>query len=101
MSEIKAVIFDAGGVLHESNSAVADDLIKELDLERDTLRKIWKEQMQLLGSGTIDEAEFWRQAQAKHAIRQVDVAENLLGRAFIKNLTPQIEVIALVKELGK
>jgi len=100
MSEIKAVIFDAGGVLHESNSAVSDDLVNELSLEQKTLDDIWHNQIPLLGSGKIDEAEFWRQVHAEHGVRQVEVAENLLGRAFTEALLPHAEVIALIAELG-
>jgi epoxide hydrolase-like predicted phosphatase len=101
MSNIKAVIFDAGGVLHESNSAVTDDLVKELQLEQETLRQIWRKQIPLLGSGKIDEAEFWQQVKAEQGIRQVEVGENLLGRAFSEAFKPQIEVLELVRELGK
>lgn len=100
MSEIKAVIFDAGGVLHESNSAVTDDLVSELSLEQTTLEDIWRNQIPPLGSGKIDETEFWRQVHAEHGVRQVEVAENLLGRAFTEALIPHIEVIALIAELG-
>ena len=100
MSKIEAVIFDAGGVLHESNSAVTDDLVKELGLEQETLEKIWANQIPLLGSGKIDEAEFWEQVSSEHGIRQVEVAENLLGRAFTEALKSHVPVIELIKELG-
>lgn len=101
MSEIKAVIFDAGGVLHESNSAVTDDLAEELNLERDALRKIWANQIPLLGSGKINETELWRQIQTEYGIRHVEVSENLLGRAFTESLTPHIKVIALIRQLSR
>ncbi len=100
MSKIEAVIFDAGGVLHESNSVVTDDLVKELGLEQATLLKIWANQIPLLGSGKIDEAEFWRQVSNEHGIRQVEVAENLLGRAFTEALKSHAPVIEIIKELG-
>jgi epoxide hydrolase-like predicted phosphatase len=100
MSKIEAVIFDAGGVLHESNSVVTDDLVQELGLEQETLQKIWANQIPLLGSGKIDEAEFWKQVSSEHGIRQVEVAENLLGRAFTEALKSHVPVIELIKELG-
>lgn len=100
MSKIEAVIFDAGGVLHESNSVVTDDLVQELGLEQETLKKIWANQIPLLGSGKIDEAEFWKQVSSEHGIRQVEVAENLLGRAFTEALRAHVPVIELIKELG-
>lgn len=100
MSKIEAVIFDAGGVLHESNSVVTADLVQELGLEQETLSKIWANQIPLLGSGTIDETEFWRQVSSEHGLRKVGVAENLLGRAFTEALKPHAPVIELIKELG-
>lgn len=100
MSKIEAVIFDAGGVLHESNSAVTDDLVSELGLEQEALSKIWAKQIPLLGSGKIDEAEFWQQVSSEHGIRKVEVAENLLGRAFTEAIKPHAPVIELISELG-
>lgn len=100
MSKFEAVIFDAGGVLHESNSVVTDDLVQELGLEQETLKSIWAKQIPLLGSGKIDETEFWRQVSNEHGIRQVGVAENLLGRAFTEALKSHAPVLELIKELG-
>jgi putative hydrolase of the HAD superfamily len=100
MSKIEAVIFDAGGVLHESNSVVTDDLVRELGLEQQALKSIWAKQIPLLGSGNIDEAEFWRQVSHEHGIRQVEVSENLLGRAFTEALKSHAPVLELIKELG-
>lgn len=101
MANVKAAIFDAGGVLHQSNSALEDDLAKELGLGQEDLRRIWEKQIPLLVSGRIDETEFWRQIEAEYGIRRVDVAENLLGRAFEKALAPHTEVLALVKDLRR
>ncbi|QQS22100.1 HAD family phosphatase [Candidatus Saccharibacteria bacterium] len=101
MSKIETVIFDAGGVLHESNSAVTEDLANELGLSKETLAQIWAEQIPLLGSGKIDETEFWQQVSEKHGLRQVGVDENLLGRAFIEQLVPFAEVRTIVKDLGE
>jgi epoxide hydrolase-like predicted phosphatase len=97
---IKAVIFDAGGVLHESNSAVQGDLLNTLNLNEDTLRSIWENQIPLLGSGQIDEANFWQQLSKEYGIRPVSSEENLLGRSFKDTLKPHIEVTGLVRELG-
>lgn len=100
MSKIEAVIFDAGGVLHESNSAVTNDLARELGLDQEALKNIWANQIPLLGLGKIDEAEFWKRVSSEHRIRQVEVAENLLGRAFTEALKSHAPVIELIKELG-
>lgn len=99
MKKIKAVIFDAGGVIHESNSVVTDDLVKELALEETVLKQIWKTQIPLLGAGEVDEVEFWKQLRENYDVRQVELAENLLGRAFTKALKPHTEVLDLVEQL--
>lgn len=101
MSKIEAVIFDAGGVLHENNYAVTEDLASELGLSKEVLAQIWKEKIPLLGSGKIDEAEFWQQVSEKYGLRQVRVDENLLGRAFAKQLIPFAEVRAIIQGLGR
>ena len=101
MSKIETVIFDAGGVLHESNSAVTEDLTNELGISKEVLSQIWVEEIPLLGSGKIDESEFWQLVSKKHGLRNVGLDENLLGRAFIERLVPFAEVSDLVKDLGK
>lgn len=101
MSRIEAVIFDAGGVLHEKNSAVTEDLISELGISKEILTQIWEEEIPLLGSGEIDENQFWQIVSKKHGLRSVALDENLLGRAFIENLVPFSEVSGLVKDLGE
>lgn len=101
MSKIETVIFDAGGVLHESNSAVMKDLTHELGFSKEILSQIWAEEIPLLGSGKIDEREFWQLVSKKHGLRSVGLDENLLGRAFIKQLVPFTEVIKLAKDLSR
>ncbi len=101
MTNIEAVIFDAGGVLHESNTAVTADLVKELGVSKETLAQIWAEQIPLLGSGKIDEAEFWNQVSKAHGLRNVEVSEDLLGRAFTKELKPFPEVQKIAHYLGE
>jgi epoxide hydrolase-like predicted phosphatase len=101
MTKITTVIFDVGGVLHASNNATVKDLAQELQLEESAVQQIWKDQIPLLGSGQIDETAFWQQVKAAHGIRQVEVAENLLGRAFAQTLVPHAKVLALVTELRR
>lgn len=96
---IKGVIFDAGGVLHESNTAVTDDLKQELGISDETLRQIWKEYIPDLGSGKDNEKQFWQKVSQKYAIREVHESENLLGRAFEQQLKPFPEVQDLIKQL--
>ncbi len=101
MSKIETVIFDAGGVLHENNSAVTKDLTDELGIDKEVLSQIWAEEIPLLGSGKVDESEFWQLVSKKHGLRNIDLSENLLGRAFIEQLVPFVEVSKLVHDLGK
>lgn len=101
MSKIETVIFDAGGVLHENNSAVTEDLTNEFGISKEVLSQIWAEEIPLLGSGKIDESEFWQLVSIKYGLRNVGLDENLLGRAFIEQLVPFTEVSELVKGLGK
>lgn len=98
-TDITTVIFDAGGVLHESNSALQNDLISELGISEESLSNIEAEFLSLLGAGKIDEATFWQKVQDKHNIRQVHVDENLLGRAFNDDLVPFSEVRNIVVQL--
>lgn len=100
MTKINTVIFDVGGVLIKQDAVMADDLVQELSLDQETLKSIFTNQIPLLGSGKIDESEFWRQLTKEHGVRPVDVSENLLGRAFAKNLEPHAKMMQLVKELG-
>ncbi len=101
MSKIETVIFDAGGVLHKNNSAVTEDLTRELGVSKEVLSQIWAEEIPLLGSGKIDESEFWQLASKKHGLRNISLDENLLGRAFIEHLVPFTKVSDLVKDLRK
>jgi putative hydrolase of the HAD superfamily len=101
MSKIEAIIFDVGGVLHESNSAMDDDLFQELGINNDTLSAIRASEMPLLGSGELDEREFWDKVHANYGVRPVATDENLLGRAFGEAIEPHTPILELAKELGE
>lgn len=96
-NSIKAVIFDVGGVLHESNSATKDALSIELGLDQSTLDNIWSTQVPLLVCGAINEAEFWQVIAKQYGVRQVDVAENLLSNAFTEQLKVHTPIIKLIQ----
>jgi putative hydrolase of the HAD superfamily len=100
MSKIEAVIFDVGGVLHESNSALDDDLFQELGITPDMLKAMRTNEIALLGSGEIDEKVFWGQVRTNYGVRAVEVEENLLGRAFSEAIKPHTSILELVRELG-
>ena len=57
MSKIEAIIFDAGGV-DESNSAVTDDLAKELELEQTALEAIWRDKCHSLAQAKLMKPSF-------------------------------------------
>ncbi len=101
MTKIEAIVFDVGGVLHESNAALDDDLFNELGINADTLKNIRANEMVLLGSGEIDEQEFWRRVHNNYGIRPVSHEENMLGRAFSEAIKPHTPILELAKELGE
>ena len=101
MSKIEAIVFDVGGVLHESTPALDDDLFNELGIDADTLKNIRANEMLLLGSGEIDEQEFWDRVQNGYGIRPVSTEENMLGRAFGEAIKPHTPILELAKELGE
>lgn len=102
MNEIKAAIFDVGGVLcNEGLQAMLVDMKTTLNIDEATLSKIFASHIPLIGSGKIEEAEFWEQVSKTYSTRKVDVSENLLGRAYADSLKPQTEVLEVVKTLGE
>lgn len=101
MSEIKAAIFDVGGVLSDEGlQAMLDDMKTSLSIDDSILQEIFEVQIPLIGSGKIDEVEFWDQVSTTYGTRKVDVSENLLGRAYAESLQPQVDVLKLVKVIG-
>lgn len=100
MNKIKTVIFDVGGVLIRQDAGATDYLMDELNIDQPTLESIFAHQIPLLGSGKIDEAEFWRQLQQNYTIRRVDASENLLGRSFVERLDPYTDMLEFIKELS-
>ncbi|MDN5835642.1 MAG: HAD family phosphatase [bacterium] len=101
IDKIEAVIFDVGGVLHENRTAATDYLLDKLVVSGETLSNIWAEYMPRLGSGQIDEREFWQLVSSSHGVRKVDISENLLGRSLADSLNPYAEVGALVGKLSE
>lgn len=96
---IKAVLFDVGGVLHESNAVMDEDLKQELRISDTTLQDIWSDQILKLSTGEIDESTFWTQLARQHGIRRVENSENLLGRAFKEAIFVHQEILDLADEL--
>lgn len=102
MREIKAAIFDVGGVLcDEGLQAMIADMKQSLGIDDTVIKDIFKNDIPLIGSGKIDETEFWKRIASTYGTRQVSVSENLLGRAYAEALKPQEEVLKLIKRLGE
>jgi len=99
---IEASIFDMGGVLIESpRTAVGDHLQKELGIDQETVDAIWKDLIPLLGSGKIDEKEFWERVGEQYEIRPVSLDEDLLGKPFLETLEKNNELLEYIKGLGQ
>lgn len=99
---IEASIFDMGGVLIKSpRTAVGDHLQRELGIDQETVDAIWKDLIPLLGSGKIDEEEFWKRIANQYKIRPVAVGENLLGKPFIESLENNDDLLEYIRGLGQ
>lgn len=79
---IKAVLFDAGGVLHTAVGSQSDDLRQELGLTDEQIGKFYAYYLPKIGVGVIDEVTLWKEMRAEFGIRVVSVEEHLLTRAF-------------------
>jgi len=100
---IRVVFFDAGGVLHTSNTEQATDLKQELGLTDDQLSVIYSEYLPLLGKGLITEDELWVSAHKRFGIRLVKPHEKLFTRTFetsLKKMTGMYELVESLKSLG-
>lgn len=96
---IKAVMFDAGGVLHVSNKAGGEDLQKELGLTQEQVTKIYDYYVPLMGTGKMTEKEVWLELRREFGIREVSEAERLFTRSFIRTLQKMPGMYELVNEL--
>lgn len=98
---IKVALFDVGRVLVASaTEAITEDLSQELGLDAATIDKIWDEYIDTsLGCGRIDEDAFWKSIRQYYNIREVTSSENLLGRAYERELSPNQEVIEVALDL--
>ncbi len=83
MTQIKAVIFDVGGVLHYNSADLFfDDIASEMGISNDDFKKLCKPQLYLFGTGKIDEPEFWRQFINANKIDRPIPSSSLWSRKF-------------------
>ncbi len=99
MFVIKVVMFDAGGVLHVSNTAVGDDLRNELGLTDDQIKKLYSHYIPLLGTGKLTEEELWKAVSKEFGAREVSVDEHLFTRSFVTTLRKMPGIYELIDEL--
>lgn len=103
-SRIEAGIFDVGGVLISNQMAhVWRDVLETLQLEEPVFRTAWREMGSSLGSGQIEEADFWRRFLERTGAKGTLPEESLFLREYGRRWSVHQEVVDLVtrlKELG-
>ena len=101
---LEAGIFDVGGVLISNQMEyVWRDVLETLQLEEPVFRTAWREIGPALGSGQIDEAEFWRRFLERTGAAGALPEESLFVREYGRRWSVHQEVLALVarlKQLG-
>ena len=101
---IEAGIFDVGGVLISNQMEhVWRDVLETLQLEETVFRTAWREMGPALGSGQIEEAEFWRgfleRTDASGALPEDSLFVREYGRRWSVH-QEVLDLVARVKELG-
>jgi len=103
-SRIEAGIFDVGGVLISNEMAhVWQDVLETLQLEEPVFRTAWREMGPSLGSGQIEEADFWQRFLERTGAKGALPEESLFLREYVRRWSVHQEVVDLVtrlKELG-
>jgi len=103
-SQIEAGIFDVGGVLISNQMEhVWRDVRETLQLDEPVFRTAWREIGPALGSGQIEEAEFWRRFLERTGAAGTLPEESLFVREYGRRWSVHHEVLDLVarlKELG-
>jgi putative hydrolase of the HAD superfamily len=80
---IRGVLFDVGGVLHRYvGDPVARDIMEYFGITEAEMAPVWMELVPLLGTGQIDEAEFWRRFQQAVGTDLALSSTSLLVRRF-------------------
>ena len=92
-------MFDSGGVLHVSEGSQGEDLKQELGLTDKQLGRFYSHYLPLLGKGKLTEEALWIKLSEDFGIREVNLEERLLTRAFEKSITKMPGMYELVDKL--
>ena len=102
--KIEAGIFDVGGVLISNQMAhVWRDVLETLRLEEPVFRTAWREMGPSLGSGQIEEADFWQRFLERTGAKGALPEQSLFLREYGRRWSVHQEVVDLVtrlRELG-
>ncbi len=97
---IKAIFFDAGGVLNVSNDQLINhDIEDALGISLDEHKEAWDKYIDALGKGIVDEEQFWLGFLKEINYKGQLTDKNLMSRAYVKNYQRQEEVLDLVRWL--
>lgn len=97
---IKAIIFDAGGVLHSSETEhIHRDIKETLQINEDQFKKAHSKFITLLQLGKISEDEYWQRFLKESGSRQSLPDQSLFAREYIKRFKKHKKVLNLVKLL--
>lgn len=96
---IKAIIFDAGGVIIKEGSHL--DVISEYFDSKDK-QKLWQKLNQMAGPlcrGKITEKEYWKKVAKSEGIDSKKIPDNLWVKGYKKHTEINSELMRLIKNL--
>ncbi|MCH8748430.1 HAD family phosphatase [Patescibacteria group bacterium] len=97
---IRAVVFDVGGVLHTSRAEhIAQDIINTLGISQEQYLLAYDQLMPLFNLGEITEQEFWQQFITLTKASQPLPTESLWGREFARLYQVNDDVLHIVANL--
>lgn len=97
---IKAIIFDAGGVLHSSeNHHMYEDIKKMLGISDEQFEQHYPELVELAVVGDITEDEFWQRFMMATGSKAQLPSESLFKRHYKKRFKAHVDVLNVVKKL--
>ena len=97
---IRAVVFDVGGVLHTSRAEhIAQDIINTLGISQEQYLLAYDQLMPRFNLGEITEQEFWQQFITLTKASQPLPTESLWGREFARLYQVNDDVLHIVANL--